>query len=443
MNYRSYNLNNFREIAQMALISEEEKRIIETVGQVLPFKTSNYIVDEIIDWNNYANDPFFILNFPQKEMLKPVDFDKIYKLLYLQPNTEQLKAEINKIRMSLNPNPAGQNYNVPLFQGKLLNGLQHKYDETLLFFPSQGQTCHAYCTFCFRWPQFALNEYKFALNDTAQMIAYMKEHPEISDVLFTGGDPMVMKTRMLKNYFEALFNADIPNLKTIRIGTKSLSYWPYRFTSDADADELLELFEQTARKGIHLSIMAHINHPNALHSNAINEAVRRIRNTGAQIRTQSPVLQHINDSPSIWSELWSKEVNMGMIPYYMFIARDTGAQDYFAVPLARAFQIYMEAYTSVSGICRTVRGPSMSCDPGKVHLIGITEIKGEKVFVLRFIQARNKEWSKEIFFAKYNTSALWLNDLEPAFGEDEFFFVEELDKMYNSPHDLHFSEGVH
>ncbi len=359
----------------MSLLSEEEKRQIEVVGHVLPFKASNYIIDELIDWQNFQTDPFFILNFPQKEMLTAEQFDMIYTYLYRKPDIEKLKDEIERIRLSLNPNPAGQAFNVPIYKGKRLEGVQHKYHETLLFFPSQGQTCHAYCTFCFRWPQFALNEFKFSMSNATQMIAYLKEHPEVSDVLFTGGDPMIMKTKLLKDYFDALLDADIQHLKSIRIGTKALTYWPYRFTSDDDATELLNLFKKTINKGINISIMAHINHYNALKTNAVKEAIRKIRNTGAQIRSQSPILRHINDTPPVWAKMWRRQVDLGIIPYYMFIARDTGAQDYFAVPLAEAFQIYIDAYTSVSGICRTVRGPSMSCDPGKIHLLKSEEKK--------------------------------------------------------------------
>ncbi len=80
---------------------------------------------------------------------------------------------------------------------------------------------------------------------------------------------------------------------------------------------------------------------------------------------------------------------MGMVPYYMFVERDTGPQGYFAVPLARAAEIFRDAYSSVSGLCRTVRGPSMSATPGKVCIDGVTEIAGEQVFALHMIQARD------------------------------------------------------
>ena len=123
--------------------------------------------------------------------------------------------------------------------------------------------------------------------------------------------------------------------------------------------------------------------------------------------------------------MWTKQVELGMIPYYMFIARDTGSKSFFEVPLARSWRIFQKAYSNVSGICRTVRGPSMSANPGKVQVLGISEIKGEKVFVLRFLQCRNPNYVDIPFFAKYDGRATWINQLIPAFGEEQFFFEKD------------------
>jgi KamA family protein len=425
MIYRPYSLRNFREIPQMESLTEEQKFEIEVVGTVLPFKTDNYVVDELIDWNNFETDPFFILNFPQREMLESRDFSTIASLLKKNTSKNALQNEVNRIRLKLNPNPAGQENNVPVFKGKRLNGIQHKYREIILFFPSQGQTCHAYCTFCFRWPQFALNDFKFAMKEADQMVDYMKANPHITDVLFTGGDPAVMKSKFFENYFNALLEADIPHLKNIRIGTKSLAYWPYRYTTDADADDLLRLFEKVKKHGLNIAMMAHFNHPGELKTPAVQEAVKRLIGAGVQIRSQSPIMRNINDNADIWAENWKEQVRQGIIPYYMFVARDTGARDYFAVSLNRTWQIYRNAYNQVSGICRTVKGPSMSCSPGKVQIVGVSEIQGEKVFVLNFLQGRDPSWVGKPFFAKYNPSAVWFDDLEPAFGESGFFYEKQ------------------
>ncbi len=424
MEYKSYSLHNFREIPQMRYLNEEQKFNIEVVGTVLPFKTNNYVLDELIDWDNFETDPSFILNFPQKEMLDKSSYKIIASLLERNASKKEVQDAVRKIRLGLNPNPAGQESNVPVFEGQKLNGIQHKYREIMLFFPTQGQTCHAYCTFCFRWPQFALNEFKFAMKEADTLVKYLKAHPEITDVLFTGGDPAIMKTRFFEAYFEALANADLPNLKNIRIGTKSLAYWPYRFTIDPDADDLLRLFRKMKRKGFNIALMAHFNHPGELKTGAVKEAVGRLISAGVQIRSQSPLLRHINANADIWAENWREQVKLGIIPYYMFIARDTGPRDYFAVTLNQAWHIFRNAYNQVSGICRTVKGPSMSCHPGKIQVVGVTEVKGQKVFVLNFLQGRNPSWVGKPFFAKYNTDAVWIDDLEPAFGETKFFFDE-------------------
>lgn len=427
--YKSFSLHNFREIPQMEYLTEEQKFDIEVVGTVLPFKTNNYVVDELIDWSNFERDPFFILNFPQKEMLDSASFNKVATVLKSNATKKEVQELVRKIRLKLNPNPAGQESNVPIFNGKKLNGIQHKYREIMLFFPTQGQTCHAYCTFCFRWPQFALNEFKFAMKEADAMVDYLKANPQITDVLFTGGDPAVMKTRFFETYFNALLDADIPNLKNIRIGTKSLAYWPYRFTADNDADDLLRLFRKVKKRGINIALMAHFNHPGELKTDAVKEAVKRLIAAGVQIRSQSPVLKHINASADVWAENWKEQVKLGIIPYYMFIARDTGAQDYFAVSLSQTWQIFRNAYNQVSGICRTVKGPSMSCSPGKIQVVGVSEIKGEKVFVLNFLQGRDPGWVGKPFFARYNPDAIWIDDLEPAFGASEFFFEDSYYEM--------------
>ena len=431
MKYQVYARHNLKKLPHYGRLGEEQVQSIRIVSEVLPFKTNNYVVNELIDWENFQDDPMYILNFPQKDMLKPEQYRTLADMVAKGTSKAHLAKYVEEIRLNLNPHPAGQlEHNVPSLKGKVLTGIQHKYRETMLFFPTQGQTCHAYCTFCFRWPQFTgLNELRFAMKQTKLVIAYLKDNPSISDILFTGGDPMVMKTEILEKYISSILDADLPHLKTIRIGTKSLSFWPYRFLSDPDAGELLDLFSRINERGFHLALMAHVNHPRELETDAVKEAIVRIRKTGTQIRTQSPLLKHINDDPDIWAQNWKTQVNLGIVPYYMFVARDTGAQAYFGVSLHRAHQIFTAAYQQISGICRTVRGPSMSAGPGKVRVAGVSEIRGEKVYVLEFLQGRNPAWVGKPFFASYDAEALWLDDLVPAFGEKEFFYEQEYRRL--------------
>lgn len=435
MKYKAYLVHNFRTIPQIKYLSDEEKDNIEIVGNVLPFKVNNYVIDELIDWENYKNDPIFRLTFPQKEMLEEEDFLTMKNALNSNLERTELKAIADEIRMKLNPHPAGQmEMNVPEIDGVKLPGIQHKYDQTVLFFPSSGQTCHSYCTFCFRWAQFVgLDGLKFAMRETEGLIKYLEEHQEVTDLLFTGGDPMIMSFKVFKQYIDPFLDPNNKtNIQTIRLGTKVLGFWPYKFLTDKDSQDFLDLFKKIVDSGLNLSIMAHFNHIQELKTPAVKKAIKLLRKAGAQIRTQSPLIKNINDDADMWARMWRKQVNLGMIPYYMFVERDTGARHYFEVPLEKTWEIFQKAYQQVSGVCRTVRGPSMSCNPGKVQILGIEEItignKVEKVFVLQMLQGRNKDWVARPFFAKYDPSARWMDDLVPAFG-DKFFFEDELNEM--------------
>jgi L-lysine 2,3-aminomutase len=319
---------------------------------------------------------------------------------------------------------------VPYLDGVPLSGLQHKYRETVLFFPSAGQSCHAYCTFCFRWPQFVgMDELKFDARSSQELTAYLRRHPEVTDILVTGGDPLVMSARALGEYLEPLLAPEFDHLQNIRIGTKSIAYWPQRFVSDKDSDDLLRVFEKVVASGRNLAIMGHYNHPRELQHPIAQRALRRIIGTGATVRIQAPLIRHINEDPAAWAELWTTGVRLGAIPYYMFVERDTGPSDYFKLPLARAYEIFQAAYRSISGLARTVRGPSMSAFPGKVMVDGIVELAGEKVFALQLLQARNPEWVRRPFYAKFDPKATWFDELVPAFGEKTFFFQDELAAM--------------
>jgi KamA family protein len=431
MNYKSYMLHNFKTLPQMATLSEDLIEAIDVVGSVLPFKTNNYVVENLIDWGNVPNDPIFNLTFPRKEMLRSHHYEKIKAEIRRGASKSEIKVVADEIRLDLNPHPAGQlDHNVPQMDGEKVFGMQHKYRETVLFFPGQGQTCHAYCTFCFRWPQFVgMDELKFASKQAEHLIEYISKNDSVTDVLFSGGDPLIMKTKILEAYIRPLLEPGVKNLKHIRIGTKALAYWPFRFLTDDDADDLLKLFSDVKKAGKHLAFMAHFNQPAELKHPAVKEAIERVLETGAVIRTQSPVMKHINDSPQVWAEMLEKQVKLGCIPYYMFVARNTGADHYFSLPLVNVWKLFRETYQTVSGICRTVRGPSMSCLPGKMQILGVNEIGNEKVFTLRFIQGRHPDWVAKSFFAKFDDRATWYTDLKPAFGEEKFFFTDELDKI--------------
>ena len=372
---------NLPQIAEKLNLDADQIIDMQAVSAVLPFRVNDYVVENLIEPSDVPDDPIFQLTFPQRGMLDEVDYKHMRDLVVSGASQTDIKLAANKIREKLNPHPAGQmELNVPKLEGEVVEGMQHKYQETVLFFPSQGQTCHAYCSYCFRWAQFVGNsDLKFASKEADNLAKYVRENPQVSSVLITGGDPMVMKTSILRRYIDPLLKEDLPNLHSIRIGTKALAYWPHRFVEGEDADDFLRLIEDVKAAGKHLAIMAHSSHSRELEPDIAQLAVKRVLDAGAVIRCQAPLIRKVNDDANVWAQLWRKQVQMGMIPYYMFIERDTGAKAYFEVPLIRAFKVFSEAYNQVSGLCRTVRGPSMSASPGKVLVDGVVEGGGEQV----------------------------------------------------------------
>lgn len=412
-------------------LSAEERLVMKAVAAVLPFRTNTYIIEELIDWSAIPDDPIYQLVFPQRGMLAPDDLTRMMDLMWRHAPAHEIESAAHEIRMRLNPHPDGQlDMNIPTFDGERLQGVQHKYAQTVLLFPSQGQICHAYCTFCFRWAQF-VNEpqLRIAASEAEGLHRYLLNHPEVTDVLITGGDPLIMTARLLEKYIEPLLDPQLTHLERIRIGTKSVAYWPYRFLTDKDSHDLLRLFRRIKRANKQLAIMAHYTHPREFAPPIAQAAIQRILDTGALIWGQGPLVRHINDAASIWLDLWRTEAKLGIIPYYMFVERDTGPKNYFEVPLVRAYEIFRDAYSQAPGLARTVRGPSMSAVPGKVVIRGVAEIGNEQVFDLQFIQARDPAWVGRPFFARFDPHATWLTDLVPAFGKSRFFYEEEMEQI--------------
>ena len=416
--FRAYNAKHLEKLTERAGLDAAQRLAVRAVAAVLPFRVNDYVIERLIDWDAAPADPIYRLVFPQADMLPEQDVQAIAGLLAREAPEAEIRAAAHAVRLRLNPHPAGQlALNIPELGEEPLPGVQHKYPETVLVFPKQGQTCHAYCTYCFRWAQFVDEpDLKMATDEMGRVTGYLEAHPEVTSVLLTGGDPMIMGASVLRRYVEPLLDPRLDHIESIRIGTKSLAYWPQRFVTDPDADDTLRLFEEVAAAGKTLALMAHFSHPRELEPQLAADAVRRIRAAGAVIRTQAPLIASINDDPATWSGMWRSQSRMGMVPYYMFVERDTGPQGYFAVPLARGYEIFRDAYSSVSGLNRTVRGPSMSATPGKVCIDGIVTVAGEKVFALHMIQARDPELVGRPFFARFDPNAIWLSDLVPAFA---------------------------
>ena len=426
--FRAYGRRHIDRMRHLDKLSSDQLVALKVASAVLPFRVNDYVLDELIDWDNIPSDPIYQMTFPQAGMLADADFLHLKKLVLSGVDTGVIRQCVRDIQTRMNPHPGGQmELNVPTLGGAKLYGCQHKYRETVLYFPAAGQTCHAYCTYCFRWPQFVgIEHFKIAMRDPELLVSYLREHREVTDVLVTGGDPLVMSSEMLRKSIKPLLGRGLDHITSIRIGTRALTYWPYRFITDRDADDLLHLFEDILHSGRRLALMAHFTHPRELRTVAAREALRRVRCTGAVVRCQAPLVRHVNDDPAVWADLWREQVRLGAVPYYMFVARDTGPRAYFEMTLADGLRVYSEAISRVSGLGRTVRGPIMSAVPGKILIDGIVSINGQKVFVLKMIQGRDPSWTNRMFFARFDPQATWFDQLKPAFDGRDFFFNSSL-----------------
>ncbi len=398
---------------------------VGVVSQVLPFKVSSYVVQELIDWDRAPDDAMYRLLFPHRDMLPPDDFAAVEQAMGAQDRAG-LRQTVNAIRDRLNPHPGDQlALNVPQEEDADGWGLQHKYHETLLVFPRQGQTCHSYCGYCFRWAQFVdRGDLRLAVSGPEVMTAHLRRHPEITDVLLTGGDPLVMRTELIEQYLRPLLRPEHDAVQTVRIGTKAVSFWPHRLLAGREADDLIRLLSALVDAGKHVALMLHLSHPAELDTDAARAALRRLAGTGAVLRSQAPVVRHVNDDPAVWARLWKDQVRNGVVPYYMFVERDTGARRYFGLPLARALEIYRGAIKGLSGLGRSARGPVMSASPGKVAIDGVVNLHNGPAFALRFLQHRNPEMVGRPFHARFDAEAQWWNDLLPYGEHDREFFGE-------------------
>jgi L-lysine 2,3-aminomutase len=163
--------NDLPQIAEKLRLSSDQLTDMKAVSAVLPFRVNDYVIEQLIDPGSIPNDPIFQLTFPQRGMLEEDDFRRMRDLVAKGASEAEIRLAADEIRGRLNPHPAGQmQLNVPSLDGEAVGGMQHKYQETVLFFPSQGQICHAYCSYCFRWAQFVGDaDLKFASREADQL----------------------------------------------------------------------------------------------------------------------------------------------------------------------------------------------------------------------------------------------------------------------------------
>ena len=250
-----------RRLDQVPEIPPDEAARLQPVTEEYVFRANDYYL-RLIDWND-PDDPIRQLIIPRREELN--DWGR------LDASNESAVT--------------------------VARGVQHKYVDTVLLLCNE--VCGAYCRYCFRKRLF-MDDNDEVTNDVSAGLAYIAEHPEVSNVLLTGGDPLLMSTRRLVEIFEAL--RGIEHVRIIRIGSKMPAFDPWRVMRDEDLQAAFRKYS-TPEKRIYL--MAHFDHPRELTDDAIAGIDACLR-SGVICVNQCPLIKGINDDPDVLAEMYSK-----------------------------------------------------------------------------------------------------------------------------------------
>ncbi|GBD32609.1 MAG: putative L-lysine 2,3-aminomutase [Gemmatimonadales bacterium] len=342
-------------------LSEEERRALQPVAERYAFRLNDYYA-QLINWDD-PNDPLRRLVVPhEQELLEWGRLDASDEASYTP-----------------------------------VRGCQHKYSDTALLLVTDA--CGAYCRYCFRKRLF-MNDNDDATPDYKPGLAYIQEHEEITNVLLTGGDPLIMSTRRLAQILSDL--AAVPHVRVVRIGTKMVAFNPYRVLDDP---ELLKLFYEHCEAGTQIYIMNHFDHPRELTPQA-REALRMLLISGAQIVNQCPIVRGVNDSAQVMATLFRELSFAGCPPYYVFQGRPTAGNAPYEVPIVEGFQIFTEANRRVSGLAKRARYV-MSHKTGKIEIVGVDD----KYIYMRYHRSHLPEDFGKMIVALRDDEAYWLDNL--------------------------------
>ncbi len=280
-------------------------------------------------------------------------------------------------------------------------GLQHKYSQTALILSTNR--CAMYCRHCFRKRLVGLSNHELLqrFDDAAE---YVKKHSEINNVLISGGDPLVLPTKIIAQFLEML--SDIDHLAFIRIGSRIPVTLPDRIIED---DELMNLFARHSRKDRRIYLVSQFNHPREITEKS-TLAIDRLLRAGVLVNNQTVLLKGVNDAPACLAELQNALVGIGVNPYYVFQCRPVKrVMHHFELPLHRSFEIVEQARTMLNGHSKRFKF-IMSHRKGKIEIVGRN---GDEMF-FKFHQARNPKNMGRFFSRKIDAKAGWLDN----FGEE-------------------------
>ena len=279
-----------------------------------------------------------------------------------------------------------------------LPGLQHKYANTVLLLSSN--ICAMYCRHCFRKRMVGLTNEE-VIGRFHEAYDYIANHPEVNNVLISGGDSLILPTSVLGHFLAEL--SKLKHLDYIRFGSRMAVTFPDRILRDP---ELLELFRAYSGKNRRLYLHTQFNHPREITEQTI-ESVNRVIRSGVVVNNQTVLLRDVNDTPEVLAELQRNLVRIGVNPYYVFQCRSVkGVKNHFQVPLAEGYRIVAKAQGMLDGLSKRFRY-AMSHEKGKIEILGIL---GDEMF-FKHQQARDPKDASRFFKCKLDDEAGWLDDL--------------------------------
>jgi KamA family protein len=279
-------------------------------------------------------------------------------------------------------------------------GLQHKYAQTALLLATNR--CAAYCRYCFRKRLVGLPS-KEIVERFETAARYIRDHPEITNVLVSGGDPLVLPTHVLRRLLDVL--SPIEHLDFIRIGTRIPVVFPKRIIEDEELSTLLESYSRDRKR---IYIVTQYNHERELTDLSVR-SIRKLIRSGLAISNQTVLLKGVNDDPADLAALMKKLLRSGITPYYVFQCRPVKrVKRRFQVPLRRGSSIVEDARRMLDGHAKRFRYV-MSHRTGKVEIIGVVDNR----ILLKYHQARNPSLLGRVFWRRLSETAGWLDDLAP------------------------------
>ena len=286
---------------------EKEKADLHKTFKKFPLSITPYYLS-VIDKDNYRNDPVFKQAFGGIEELTT------------------LKSE--------HADPLSEDKDSPV------EGITHRYPDRVLFHVSN--TCSMYCRHCTRKRKVGDIDFVPSKDQLSAGIEYIKNTPQVRDVLLSGGDPLMLPDEKIDWLLSEI--SQIPHVEIIRIGTRMPVVLPYRIT-----DKLVAIL----KKYQPLWINTHFNHPNEITSSA-KESLARLADGGFPLGNQSVLLADVNDCPRIMKSLLHKLVQNRVRPYYLYQCDLSEGLSHFRTPIGKGIEIMESLVGHTTGFARPV-----------------------------------------------------------------------------------------